>query len=111
MKYLHGIKLLHEFSIQTKPYSIPKIVKQYVQKEINELLDAGIIEPRNSNYAFPVLFVKKKPLPDENKLKFRVVIDYCLLNSITELFKICLSKIAEITHTIAGKKLYCVAGP
>ena len=101
-------KLLHEFPIQTKPYPIPKIAKQYAQKEINELLEAGIIEPTTSNYAFPVLFVKKKPLPGESKLKFRMVIDYRLLNSITESFKICLPKISEIIHTIAGRKLYCV---
>ena len=37
-----------------------------------------------------------------------MVIDYRLLNSITESFKICLPKISEIIHTIAGKKLYCV---
>lgn len=101
-------KLLHEFPIQTKPYPIPNIAKQFAVKEISDLLEAGIIEPTNSNYAFPVLFVKKKPLPGEKDLKFPMVIDYRLLNSITESFKICLPKISDIIHTIAGRNLYCV---
>ena len=45
-------------------------------------------------------FVKEKPLPGENKLKFKVVIDYSLLNSITEGFKICQPKISEIATFI-----------
>ena len=48
-----------------------------VNKKTYELLDADIIEPTNSNCAFPFLSIKKKPLPSENKLKFRMVIDYC----------------------------------
>lgn len=104
------IKLLHNFPIQTRPYPIPKIAKQFAQKEIAQLLEAGIIKPTSSSYAFPVIFVRKKSPQStpESEIKFRMVVDYRLLNSITESFKICLPKINEILHNIAGKKLYCV---
>lgn len=104
------LKLLHKFPIQTKPYSIPKIAKDYAQKEISKLLEAGIIEPSSSSYSFPVLFVKKKTPPGKNTkdLKWRMVVDYRLLNSITEAYKICLPKINDILHSISGKNLYCV---
>nr|GBL57858.1 Transposon Tf2-6 polyprotein [Araneus ventricosus] len=37
-----------------------------------------------------------------------MVVDYRLLNSVTESFKICLPKIADILHEISGKKWYSV---
>lgn len=102
--------LLHKFPIQTRPYPIPKIAKDFAKREISQLLEAGIIEPSCSSYNFPVIFVKKKPLPgsDSKNLKFRMVVDYRLLNSITETFQICLPKISEILHQISGKNYYCV---
>ncbi|GBM41998.1 Retrovirus-related Pol polyprotein from transposon 17.6 [Araneus ventricosus] len=102
--------LLHNFPLQTKPYSIPLIAKKYAQQEINNLLEAGIIEPSSSSYCFPVIFIKKKQNPNDSNSepKFRMVVDYRLLNSITETFKICLPKISEIIKNIAGRKIYCV---
>lgn len=102
-------KLYHNYALQTKPYPIPKIAKEYAQEEIKKLLEAGIIEPSSSNYCFPVIFVKKKALPGENnKQKFRMVVDYRLLNSITEAHKICLPKITDIIQNISGKTWYSV---
>ncbi|GBN62599.1 Uncharacterized protein K02A2.6, partial [Araneus ventricosus] len=102
--------LLHNFPLQTKPYSIPLMAKKYAQQEINNLLEAGIIEPSSSSYCFPVIFIKKKQNPNDinSEPKFRMVVDYRLLNSITETFKICLPKISEIIKNIAGRKIYCV---
>lgn len=104
------LNLLHNFPIQTKPYTIPRIAKKYAQEEIAKLLEAGIIEPTTSNYSFPVIFVKKKSPPDADpsKLKFRMAVDYRLLNCITESYQICLPRISEILHNIAGKEYYCV---
>ncbi|GBO00652.1 Retrovirus-related Pol polyprotein from transposon 17.6 [Araneus ventricosus] len=102
--------LLHNFPLQTKPYSIPLMAKKYAQQEINNLLETGIIEPSSSSYCFPVIFTKKKQNPNvsNSEPKFRMVVDYRLLNSITETFKICLPKISEIIKNIAGRKIYCV---
>lgn len=102
--------LMHSFPLQTKPYPIPNIAKKYAQQEIQKLLDAGIIEPSTSSYSFPILFVKKKSSSNDSteEPKFRMVIDFRLLNCITESFKICLPKISDIIANIAGRKLYCV---
>ena len=69
---------------------------------------AGIIEQSTSNYIFPIVFVRKKNHDNSTELNFRMVVDYLLLNAITESFQIYLPKITEILHKIAGKKLYCV---
>ncbi|GBM15770.1 Retrovirus-related Pol polyprotein from transposon 17.6 [Araneus ventricosus] len=102
--------LLHNFPLQTKPYSIDLMAKKYAQQEINNLLEAGIIEPSSSSNCFPVIFIKKIQIPNDSNSepKFRMVVDYRLLNSITETFKICLPKISEIIKNIAGRKIYCV---
>ncbi|GBO41049.1 Retrovirus-related Pol polyprotein from transposon 17.6 [Araneus ventricosus] len=102
--------LLHNFPLQTKPYSIPLMTTKYAQQQINNLSEAGIIEPSSSSYCFPVIFVKKKQNTNDSNSepKFRMVVDYRLLNSITETFKICLPKISEIIKNIAGRKIYCV---
>ncbi|GBM17452.1 hypothetical protein AVEN_193752-1 [Araneus ventricosus] len=95
--------LLHNFPSQTKPYPIPLIAKKYAQQEINNLLEAGIIEPSSSSYCLPVIFIKKEQNPNDSNSepKFRMVVDYRLLNSITETFKVCLPKISEIIKNIA----------
>ncbi|GBM63420.1 Uncharacterized protein K02A2.6 [Araneus ventricosus] len=97
--------LLRNFPLQTKLYSIPFIAKKYAQQEINNLLEEGIIEPSSSSYCFPVIFIKKKQNPNDSNSepKFRMVVDYRLLNSSTETFKICLPKISEIIKNIAGE--------
>lgn len=53
-------KLLNHFPIQPRPYPIPKIEKNFAEKEINELLDIGIIEPSTYSYNFPVIFIKQE---------------------------------------------------
>ncbi|GBM55273.1 Retrovirus-related Pol polyprotein from transposon 17.6 [Araneus ventricosus] len=102
--------LLHNFPLQTKPYCVPLMAKKYAQQEISNLLESGIIEPSSSSYCFPVIFIKKKQNPNDSNSepKFRMVVDYRLLNSITETFKICLPKISEIIKNIAGRKIYYV---
>lgn len=102
-------KLIHNFPIQTKPYPIPKIAKAYAQEEIKKLLEAGIIEPSMSSYSFPVIFVKKKSSEkNPTNVKYRMVVDYRLLNSLTESYKICLPKISDIIQSISGKQYYTV---
>lgn len=108
-KVVPEFKLLHNYPLITKPYAIPHIAKKFAREEIAKLLKAGIIEESTSSYSFPVIFVKKKPFTkDPNKQNFRLVIDYRVLNSITESFQICLPKINEIIQNISGRKLYCV---
>lgn len=108
-KVVPQFKLFHNFPIQSRPFRIPKIAKEFAQKEISQLLEAGIIEESSSSYSFPVLFVKKKSQNGCNKqLNFRMVIDYRLLNHVTESFKIVLPKISEIIQNISGKKYFSV---
>ena len=69
------------------PDSIPLKYWDFVDEEIQQLEDAGIISRSMSNWANPILVVPKKPTPQDpkspNKKQFnlRLCIDYRKLNS------------------------------
>ena len=68
--------------IASKPYPIPQKYLDAVRKEMQKLLDAGLVEPGISDWASPTLLtVKKDSTRDE--LKVKVVVDYRKLNEVT----------------------------
>ncbi|XP_065358751.1 uncharacterized protein LOC135952661 [Calliphora vicina] len=71
------IKLLTNEPIVTKPYRLPEMKKESVRQLINELLTNDIIIKSTSEYASPIVLVKKKNGDD------RLCIDYRRLNQIT----------------------------
>ena len=103
--------LLHSYPIAQKAFPINNSMLSSQQKEIKDLLEAGIIERSKSNYAFPLIMVKKKQTADQkknNETAFRCVVDYRLLNAITEFYPFNLPKIQDILHRQAGKKYYTI---
>lgn len=75
------VNLSHDFPIQHKPYKTLQAVKEYAQGKLRKLLKANIIELSDSDYAFPVLFVKKKST-ENNAVRYRLTVDYRNINDI-----------------------------
>lgn len=71
-----------------------------IKKQVEELLDAGLVKPSRSAYAAPVLFVKK---PDGS---LRFCIDYRALNSITHKDKFPLPRAQDLIDRLAGAKYF-----
>jgi hypothetical protein len=46
--------------INTKPYRLPETQKAEIEKQVDKLLDKGIIEENNSPWNSPLLVVPKK---------------------------------------------------
>lgn len=68
--------------IAQKPYPLPYKYLDAVRKEVQKLLDGGLIEPCISNWASPVLVrLKKDSTPEDIKLK--LIIDFRRLNEVT----------------------------
>ncbi|XP_065921959.1 uncharacterized protein [Magallana gigas] len=62
----HSLKTSTEVPIQMKPYPIPYALQNKVKRELQQMMDLGIIEETNSPYSAPVVLIKKK----DNSLKF-----------------------------------------
>ena len=73
----HNIELSHNKPIKLKPYPLPLVSHDIVAKEVDNMLNMGIIKRSNSPYAAPIVLVKKK----DGKIRF--CIDYRKLNAIT----------------------------
>lgn len=54
-------KLLHNFPIQTKPYPIPKIAKQYAQQELRNFWKQKLLNHLVPITAFPYFLLKRNP--------------------------------------------------
>lgn len=54
------IKLTSDQPVHRQPYRLSHSEQAIVNSKVKELLDAGIIKESESNYASPVILVKKK---------------------------------------------------
>jgi hypothetical protein len=71
------IKLKSDVPVHYRPYKLSVDEKLRVRGIVDDLLSKGIIRESKSEYASPVILVKKKDGSD------RMCVDYCALNSIT----------------------------
>jgi hypothetical protein len=68
----------HSADIPSRPmfrYSPAELAE--MTRQVNELLEAGLVQNSTSTFGAPVLFVKKKPR------KFPMCVDYRALNKVT----------------------------
>lgn len=68
--------------VYSKSYPYPMALKTIVEEEIKKLLDNGTIRPSKSPYNSPIWVVPKK-MDASGEKKYRLVIDYRKLNSVT----------------------------
>ena len=63
--------------VRLPPYRLPHAYREDVQQELQEMLEQGIIEPSTSEWAAPIVLVKKKDS------SLRLCVDYRRLNSVS----------------------------
>ncbi|GFW75333.1 hypothetical protein TNCV_4189871 [Trichonephila clavipes] len=74
----HSVNLMPDFvPKKLKPYRIPIALQEEVNKQINDLLQLGLIEPSESEWAHPIVCLSKKDG------SVRLCVDYRLLNNVT----------------------------
>ena len=73
----HNVVLNSETPIYKRPYTMPYAVRQKVEEEVKNMLNAGIVEKSKSAYGAPIVVVQKK----DNSI--RLCIDYRGLNENT----------------------------
>ena len=74
----HKIELTTKSPILVRPYPIPYAKRQKVEKEVQAMLEADVIEPAMSDYNSPIVLVKKKDGTN------RFCVDFRWINLVTK---------------------------
>jgi len=96
-----GIELLPDTALISKaPYRIAPVELAELKKQLQELLDKGLIQPSVSPWGAPILFVRKK----DGSL--RLCIDYRLLNRVTVKNKYPLPRVDDLFDQFTGAAVF-----
>ncbi|XP_071487443.1 uncharacterized protein [Diadema antillarum] len=96
----HAIELKTNEPIRSRPYPVPRSLKETIREEVNTMLRMGVIERSTSPYASPVVLVKKK----DGKNRFCV--DYRKLNAKTVVDNEPIPNIEELMAEIGNAKFF-----
>jgi hypothetical protein len=100
-------------AINTKPYRIPEVHKEEVQKQTEQMLRDGIIAPSTSPWNSPILVVPKKA-DASGKKKWRIVVDFRKLNDVTIGDSFPIPVISEVLDALGNSRYFstidCASG-
>lgn len=108
-----SIQMLNDLPVACHPYPIPIALRPEAKRIISELLETGIISESTSNYAAPMLLVRKRSRETISdaakgiKPSYRTALDMRLLNSKVVKVPIYPPKISDIINELSGNKLWC----
>ena len=85
--------------VRLSPYRLPHAYRDLVHTEVQEMLDAGIIEPSSSEWASPIVLVNKK----DGTL--RLCIDYRRLNAESQMDAYPMPRIDDLIDRL-GKAMF-----
>uniref|UniRef100_A0A3Q1EX45 Gypsy retrotransposon integrase-like protein 1 n=2 Tax=Acanthochromis polyacanthus TaxID=80966 RepID=A0A3Q1EX45_9TELE len=94
----HTIRLKDTRPFRQRPYRVPQKLVGQLQKEIEAMLQLGVIEPSNSEWCSPVVIVYKK----DGTL--RICIDFRKLNSVSEFDAYPMPRIDELLERIGSAR-------
>jgi hypothetical protein len=96
----HKISLVDQIPIFCKPYPIPHAIINDTRKEIERLINLGIIRESKSPYCSPAFPLKKK------NGDIRLVIDYRKLNKKTIPMNFPIPRINDYLQELGGSKIF-----
>ena len=98
----HDVELTSTEPVRSENYPIPFATKDVIDKEVNEMLKLGVIEPSKSPYCSPIVLIAKKG--DSKAVRF--CIDYRKINKISVFDAEPMPNMEEVFAKMAGHKFY-----
>ena len=87
-------------------YRTPYTLSHEIQKQVQDILDKGIIRERQSSFSAPAILVPRKGL--DSKRKYRFYLDVRALNAVTKFDPYPLPTFKETASTLHGSKYFTV---
>lgn len=94
------IQLTHEHAIKSRPFDIPFALQKVAKEKLQQLLDSGVISKTSSNFACPLILVRKA------NGDYRLCLDLRLINNYSTIFPHNIPKINDIITNLAGYKFF-----
>ena len=94
----HQIRLTDDTPIRCKPYPLPYAMREELRNEVDTMLEMEVVRPSTSQYASPIVMVKKKDGSN------RVCVDFRKLNKITEVDPEPMTTAEDLFRRLSGKK-------
>lgn len=104
--YEQKLRLKNDGPVFVKNYRLPYSQKEEISRQVKNLLQNDLIEPTQSCYNSPIILVPKKSTNGEKR--WRMCIDYRLLNKKLVADKFPLPRIDEILDELGRAKFFSV---
>ncbi|XP_076465997.1 uncharacterized protein LOC143297483 [Babylonia areolata] len=95
-----SLQLNSDTPLRTKQYPLPFSQREVIQKEVDQMLKMGVIEPSSSPYTSPIVLVKKR----DGKVRFCV--DFRRVNKVTTFDAEPMPDVETLFAKLAGKKVF-----
>ena len=89
--------------VSRKPYKCSPEAQREITRQVNQMLEADIIEPSVSPWKSAVILVKKPPNPDGSP-NYRFCIDYRALNKVTKMASCSMPVIDDVITAVTDAK-------
>jgi hypothetical protein len=78
--YKQKLRVTDNVPVYTRNFRTPFALKDELNNQVKDLIKNNVIEPSISEYSSPIFLVPKKPLPGTTAKRYRLVVDFRLLN-------------------------------
>ena len=103
----HKIRTTDDIPVYARNYRFPEIYRKEVDRQVQEMLDQGIVTHSESPWNAPIWIVPKKA-DASGKPKFRIVIDYRKLNEKTIEDKYPLPQISDLLDKLGRCRYFSI---